>query len=93
MAAIMPVREFISTVIRKSYSGLSRFLSLEKIRRVLGKSIALYEQIDQNAIPMNIREKRQVISQTELLLVNSSIYDTKYSSGLLWERLSVGIGA
>lgn len=42
-------------------------LSLEKIRRVLGKAIIIYKQIDEHAIPIILREKRQVISQTELL--------------------------
>lgn len=42
-------------------------LSLEKIRRVLGKSIVIYKRIDENAIPIILKEKRQVISQTELL--------------------------
>lgn len=42
-------------------------LSLEKIRRVLGKAIVVYKQIDQNSIPLILGEKRQVISQTELL--------------------------
>nr|YP_011006634.1 hypothetical protein V2488_pgp042 [Halosiphon tomentosus]WAM63779.1 hypothetical protein [Halosiphon tomentosus] len=42
-------------------------LSLEKIRRVLGKAIVIYKQIDKNSIPIILGEKRQVISQTELL--------------------------
>ncbi|CAN0323807.1 unnamed protein product [Ascophyllum nodosum] len=42
-------------------------LSLEKIRRVLGKAVVIYKQIDQNSIPLILEEKRQVISQTNLL--------------------------
>nr|AVZ00559.1 hypothetical protein [Fucus spiralis] len=42
-------------------------LSLEKIRRVLGKAVVIYKQIDQNSIPLILEEKRQVISQTDLL--------------------------
>ena len=42
-------------------------LSLEKIRRVLGKAVVIYKQIDQNSIPLILGEKRQVISQTGLL--------------------------
>lgn len=42
-------------------------LSLEKIRRVLGKVIALYKRIDEKSIPIILQEKRQVISQTNLL--------------------------
>ena len=42
-------------------------LSLEKIRRVLGKAIVIYKQIDENSIPIILGEKRQVIRQTELL--------------------------
>nr|YP_011007338.1 hypothetical protein V2495_pgp042 [Scytothamnus australis]WAM64767.1 hypothetical protein [Scytothamnus australis] len=42
-------------------------LSLEKIRRVLGKAIVIYRQLDHNSIPIILGEKRQVISQTKLL--------------------------
>nr|YP_011007478.1 hypothetical protein V2496_pgp041 [Sporochnus bolleanus]WAM64907.1 hypothetical protein [Sporochnus bolleanus] len=42
-------------------------LSLEKIRRVLGKAIVIYKQIDENSIPIILGEKRQLISQNELL--------------------------
>nr|WRW10669.1 hypothetical protein ASMI102 [Ascoseira mirabilis] len=42
-------------------------LSLEKIRRVLGKAIIIYKQIDENCIPLILAEKRQIISQTDLL--------------------------
>ena len=42
-------------------------LSLEKIRRVLGKAIIIYRKIDRNCIPLFIEEKKQLISQTNLL--------------------------
>jgi len=42
-------------------------LSLEKIRRVLAKAIVIYKKLDENSIPIILGEKRQVISQTELL--------------------------
>nr|YP_011007056.1 hypothetical protein V2492_pgp043 [Phaeostrophion irregulare]WAM64343.1 hypothetical protein [Phaeostrophion irregulare] len=42
-------------------------LSLEKIRRVLGKVIILYRRIDSRSIPIILQEKRQVINQTNLL--------------------------
>ena len=42
-------------------------LSLEKIRRILGKAIVIYDKIDEKAIPLILKEKREVISQTQLL--------------------------
>jgi len=42
-------------------------LSLEKIRRILGKAIVIYNKMDANVIPIILKEKRQVISETELL--------------------------
>lgn len=42
-------------------------LSLEKIRRVLGKAIVMYRKIDRNCISLFIEEKKQIISQTNLL--------------------------
>lgn len=42
-------------------------LSLEKIRRILGKAIVIYNKLDENVIPLILKEKRQVISETELL--------------------------
>nr|YP_011005093.1 hypothetical protein V2471_pgp041 [Analipus japonicus]WAM61956.1 hypothetical protein [Analipus japonicus] len=53
-------------------------LSLEKIRSVVGKAIVIYKQMDENSIPIILEEKRQVISQTELLefwSVNSTLKD------------------
>jgi len=42
-------------------------LSLERIRRVLSKVIASYKTIDKNSIAILLSEKKQIISQTEIL--------------------------
>ena len=42
-------------------------LSLERIRRVLSKIIATYKTIDNNSIAVLLSEKKQIISQTEIL--------------------------
>ena len=42
-------------------------LSLERIRRVLSKIIATYKTIDHNSIQVLLSEKKQIISQTEIL--------------------------
>ena len=42
-------------------------LSLERIRRVLSKIIATYKTIDQRGISVLLSEKKQIISQTEIL--------------------------
>ena len=42
-------------------------LSLERIRRVLSKIIATYQTIDDNSIAVLLSEKKQIISQTEIL--------------------------
>ena len=42
-------------------------LSLERIRRVLSKIIATYKTIDKNSISILLSEKKQIISQTEIL--------------------------
>ena len=42
-------------------------LSLERIRRVLSKIIATYKIIDNNSITVLLSEKKQIISQTEIL--------------------------
>src|SRR6476620_907862 len=44
-----------------------RGLSLERIRRVLSKIIATYKKIDDNSISVLLSEKKQIISQTEIL--------------------------
>ena len=42
-------------------------LSLERIRRVLSKIIATYRTIDEKSIAILLSEKKQIISQTEIL--------------------------
>ena len=42
-------------------------LSLERIRRVLSKIIITYKTIDTNSIAILLSEKKQIISQTEIL--------------------------
>ena len=52
------------------FENLSRAcqgLSLERIRRVLSKIIATYKIIDNNSISVLLNEKKQIISQTEIL--------------------------
>jgi len=46
-------------------------LSLERIRRVLSKIIASYKTIDQSSIAILLSEKKQIISQTEILEYSS----------------------
>jgi len=46
-------------------------LSLERIRRVLSKIIATYKTIDDNSIAVLLSEKKQIISQTEILEYSS----------------------
>ncbi len=46
-------------------------LSLERIRRVLSKIIATYKTIDNNSISILLSEKKQIISQTEILEYSS----------------------
>jgi SpoVK/Ycf46/Vps4 family AAA+-type ATPase len=46
-------------------------LSLERIRRVLSKIIATYKTIDNNSISVLLSEKKQIISQTEILEYSS----------------------
>ena len=42
-------------------------LSLERIRRVLSKIIALHKTLDERAIDLILKEKRQIIYQTQVL--------------------------
>ena len=46
-------------------------LSLERIRRVLSKIIATYKTIDSDSIAVLLSEKKQIISQTEILEYSS----------------------
>ena len=48
-------------------------LSLERIRRVLSKIITTYNTIDNNSISIVLSEKKQIISQTEILEYSSVI--------------------
>lgn len=45
----------------------SQGLTLQRIRRVLGKSLAIYKRIDQKTIKLILEEKRQLINQTDIL--------------------------
>lgn len=60
-------QEFLEILIR-SCQGLS----IEKIRRALSKSIAQYGEIGQESIDLILREKRQIISQTQILEYQNS---------------------
>ena len=51
----------------ESLSRACQGLSLERIRRVLSKIIATYKTIDNNSIAVLLSEKKQIISQTEIL--------------------------
>ena len=51
----------------ESLSRACQGLSLERIRRVLSKIIATYKTIDKNSIYVLLSEKKQIISQTEIL--------------------------
>ena len=58
----------------KLFESLTRAcqgLSLERIRRVLSKIIATYKTIDNNSIAVLLSEKKQIISQTEILEYSS----------------------
>ena len=58
------------TVDTKLFENLTRScqgLSLERIRRVLSKIIATYKTINENSISILLSEKKQIISQTEIL--------------------------
>jgi SpoVK/Ycf46/Vps4 family AAA+-type ATPase len=46
-------------------------LSLERIRRVLSKIIATYKTVDNDSISVLLSEKKQIISQTEILEYSS----------------------
>ena len=50
-----------------SLSSSCQGLSLERIRRVLSRIIATYKKIDKNSILILLNEKKQIISQTEIL--------------------------
>ena len=57
----------IDPQILESLTRACQGLSLERIRRVLSKIIATYKTIDENSIKILLNEKKQIISQTEIL--------------------------
>ena len=57
----------IDSQILESLTRACQGLSLERIRRVLSKIIATYKTIDENSIQLLLNEKKQIISQTEIL--------------------------
>ncbi len=57
----------IDEQILESLTRACQGLSLERIRRVLSKIIATYKTIDENSIKLLLNEKKQIISQTEIL--------------------------
>ena len=57
----------IDQQVLESLTRACQGLSLERIRRVLSKIIATYKTIDENSIKLLLNEKKQIISQTEIL--------------------------
>ena len=57
-------------------------LSLERIRRVLAKTIATYKIIDDRSINLVLKEKSQLISQTEILEFWPATEKLSYIGGL-----------
>ena len=57
----------IDSELFESLTQACQGLSLERIRRVLSKIIATYKTIDENSINILLGEKKQIISQTEIL--------------------------
>lgn len=57
----------VSSQLLESIVRACQGLSLERIRRVLSKIIATYKTIDENSISVLLSEKKQIISQTEIL--------------------------
>lgn len=57
----------INPQLLESLTQACQGLSLERIRRVLSKIIATYKTIDDNSISILLNEKKQIISQTEIL--------------------------
>ena len=57
----------IDPQVLESLTRACQGLSLERIRRVLSKIIATYKTIDENSIHLLLNEKKQIISQTEIL--------------------------
>lgn len=57
-------------------------LSLERIRRALSKSIAQFAEINKNTLDLILSEKRQIISQTQILEYQSTDVRFKDVGGL-----------
>jgi SpoVK/Ycf46/Vps4 family AAA+-type ATPase len=57
-------------------------LSLERIRRVLSKIIATYKTIDESSIEVLLNEKKQIISQTQILEYWSSTENIQNIGGV-----------
>ena len=57
----------VSADLFESLTQACQGLSLERIRRVLSKIIATHKTIDENSIRILLSEKKQIISQTEIL--------------------------
>ena len=57
----------IAPELLKNLTQACQGLSLERIRRVLSKIIATYKTIDDNSIAVLLSEKKQIISQTDIL--------------------------
>jgi len=57
----------VNSELFESLTQACQGLSLERIRRVLSKIIATYKTIDENSISILLSEKKQIISQTEIL--------------------------
>ena len=57
----------IDSQLLENLTRVCQGLSLERIRRVLSKIIATYKTIDENSISILLSEKKQFISQTDIL--------------------------
>jgi SpoVK/Ycf46/Vps4 family AAA+-type ATPase len=57
----------IETQLIKNLTKACQGLSMENIRRVVEKIIATYKTIDENSVKVIWNEKKQIISQTEIL--------------------------
>ena len=61
----------VDTKLFESLTRSCQGMSLERIRRVLSKIIATYKTINENSISILLNEKKQIISQTEILEYSS----------------------
>jgi ATP-dependent 26S proteasome regulatory subunit len=72
----------IDSQLFESLTRACQGLSLERIRRVLSKIIATYKTIDENSITVLLSEKKQIISQTEILEYSSVTENINNLGGL-----------